>query len=491
MPLPSYLNRVKVSCATTGTGSPLTLGTAVATFQSVSSAGGADGDVYDYLIEDGSDWELCYGTYTASGTTITRNRVQSSTGSALNLSGSQTIALVEPASNIVQLSRFIPEGRLTLTTAVPVLTSDVTGAGTIYYTPYTGDQVPVYDGVRWVPKTFTELSQALSDNTKSPAAAEAWCCYDLFVWNDSGTLRCTRGPKWTQAQTFTVTIATPAVFTLNGHGFFDGQPLILTTNGALPTGLTGGNTYYVITAGMTANAFEVSSTAGGSAVNTSGSQSGTHTATQNLTVRGTGAGTSELTRVNGMWMNANAITNGPGASRGLYVGTIYTNASGTVDMIFGGAGVSGGESSACGVWNLYNQVPLCFQNWDASANYNYTTATYRIRNANLNNRTQWVCGIREQSVSFRATATVANGTNAWVALGSAKNGTASTTAASLGSRQEVGGTITRTLASAWQGTGLGWGYNCPLEIAQASGTATWLNDNAGNKYSITHLNIAA
>ena len=32
-----------------------------------------------------------------------------------------------------------------------------------------------------------ELSQALSDTTKSPAAAAANSLYDVFVWNDSGT----------------------------------------------------------------------------------------------------------------------------------------------------------------------------------------------------------------------------------------------------------------------------------------------------------------
>jgi len=57
---------------------------------------------------------------------------------------------------------------------------------------------------------------------------------------------------------------------------------VFTTTGALPTGITAGTTYYVIAAGLTANAFEVSATRGGSAVNTSGSQSGTHTATPHI-----------------------------------------------------------------------------------------------------------------------------------------------------------------------------------------------------------------
>lgn len=77
--------------------------------------------------------------------------------------------------------------------------------------------------------------------------------------------------------TFTVTIASPAVFTLNSHGLEVGDPVYLTTTGALPTGLSANTIYYVISAGLTSNAFELSATRGGAAINTSGSQSGTHT----------------------------------------------------------------------------------------------------------------------------------------------------------------------------------------------------------------------
>jgi microcystin-dependent protein len=77
--------------------------------------------------------------------------------------------------------------------------------------------------------------------------------------------------------TFTVTIASPGVFTLNSHGFVAGDAVYFTTTGALPTGLSANTIYYIIAAGLTTNAFEVSATLGGAAINTSGSQSGTHT----------------------------------------------------------------------------------------------------------------------------------------------------------------------------------------------------------------------
>ena len=82
--------------------------------------------------------------------------------------------------------------------------------------------------------------------------------------------------------TFTVTSATPAVFSFTGHGLIAGDAVHFTTTGALYTGLTVGTIYYVIAAGLTADAFEVSATHGGTAVNTSGSQSGTHTLYKDL-----------------------------------------------------------------------------------------------------------------------------------------------------------------------------------------------------------------
>lgn len=92
---------------------------------------------------------------------------------------------------------FPPQGRLTLTTAVPVMTSSVASAATIYYTPYQGDMLPIYDGTYMVPTTFSELSQSTTDTTKNPAAIGVSKVNDWFVWNDGGTIRLSHGPDWT------------------------------------------------------------------------------------------------------------------------------------------------------------------------------------------------------------------------------------------------------------------------------------------------------
>ena len=78
----------------------------------------------------------------------------------------------------------------------------------------------------------------------------------------------------------TISIATPAVISYTAHGLVEGDSVKITTTGALPTGLTAGNTYYVISTGLTSDAFQVSATIGGSAVDTSGTQSGVHTLTR-------------------------------------------------------------------------------------------------------------------------------------------------------------------------------------------------------------------
>lgn len=74
----------------------------------------------------------------------------------------------------------------------------------------------------------------------------------------------------------TVTLASPGVFTLTAHGLIIGDLVYLTTTGALPTGLAA-NTIYYVASTPTADTFTLSATSGGSAINTSGSQSGTHT----------------------------------------------------------------------------------------------------------------------------------------------------------------------------------------------------------------------
>lgn len=75
----------------------------------------------------------------------------------------------------------------------------------------------------------------------------------------------------------TITIASPAVISKTAHGLTVNDAVKFTTAGTLPTSIVAGTQYFVIAAGLTTDAFEISATLGGSAINTSGSQSGTQT----------------------------------------------------------------------------------------------------------------------------------------------------------------------------------------------------------------------
>lgn len=79
--------------------------------------------------------------------------------------------------------------------------------------------------------------------------------------------------------TTTVTIASPGVFTLAAHGMSVGDVVYLTTTGALPTGLAANTQYFVAATSFAAGTFTLTATYGGTAINTSGTQSGTHTIT--------------------------------------------------------------------------------------------------------------------------------------------------------------------------------------------------------------------
>lgn len=75
--------------------------------------------------------------------------------------------------------------------------------------------------------------------------------------------------------TVTITIASPGVVSDAGHAYVAGDQIVFSTTGALPTGIVAGTVYFVRNpvAGVS---YEISATTGGAAINTTGTQSGTH-----------------------------------------------------------------------------------------------------------------------------------------------------------------------------------------------------------------------
>lgn len=96
-------DRVMETTTTTGTGT-ITLAGAVSGYQSFSAVGNANTTYY--AIFAGSEWEVGIGTYTASGTTLSRDTVleSSNSGSKVNFSaGSKTVICTYPAEKSVYL----------------------------------------------------------------------------------------------------------------------------------------------------------------------------------------------------------------------------------------------------------------------------------------------------------------------------------------------------------------------------------------------------
>lgn len=85
-----------------------------------------------------------------------------------------------PASATL-LYPMVCEGRLTLTTGVPVTTADVTAATSVYFTPFNGNRIALYSGSAWVIRSFAELTQSLAGFTASLP-------YDIFAYDNAGTV---------------------------------------------------------------------------------------------------------------------------------------------------------------------------------------------------------------------------------------------------------------------------------------------------------------
>lgn len=187
--------------------------------------------------------------------------------------------------------------------------------------------------------------------------------------------------------TVTLTLGSPGTVNYTAHGLTGCMPVQFSTTGALPTGLTGGVTYYTVPSSITTNAFKVATTVAnafaGTAVNFTGSQSGTQTcflfgvcASTTQTVAGAlnltagdwdvqtivyFVGTSgNITDING-WVN-NAASAGPignslpisvgaGGLQNIFVGTYRALLSGTTVIYTVGEQLGGSTNGiTCVMW---------------------------------------------------------------------------------------------------------------------------------------------
>jgi hypothetical protein len=124
-----------------------------------------------------------------------------------------------------------------------------------------------------------------------------------------------------------------------------------------------------------------------------------NTSTAGSGARGTGAGTTELQRVGGVWTNKasmtaryGATTVTVGANQGTYVGSMHMD--GTNGQLTCHA--TGGQSRKRGIWNTYNRRPLFLKVFDATASWTYDTSTIRPSRNQAGNSLSLFVGLQEE-----------------------------------------------------------------------------------------------
>jgi len=328
---------------------------------------------------------------------------------------------------------FSNDFRLTLSSGVPVPTTDVTAATTIYCTPAGGGNlITLYDG-SGNPATITSAQFSIA------VPATTATTYDIFCYSNSGVPTLELNAWRNSGQAITgATNATPIVITANSHGLSNGDEVYI--SGVL--GNTAANGTWTV-ANIAANTFELSTSVGNGAYTAATGYLNARASTGKLVLTTTGAytKTADLTR--------------------RYLGSFRTTA------------VSGQTEDSVTkrfLWNYYNRVPRSLVKQGASQ-WNYTTATWRQANADATNQVETIHGIADTLISLRLVGLATNSIGGLAA--SVQFGVDSTTAQYAG---QCGGYIAQVSAGVPVNSAV-----ATLEIMPAVGyhKFTWLEESQG------------
>ncbi len=188
-----------------------------------------------------------------------------------------------------------------------------------------------------------------------------------------------------------------------------------------------------------------------------------------------------LTKVGGVLMNASAITNGPAASRGVYVGTTRSDASSQLNWVLGGS-ASGGSPALLNVWNMYNRFDVAARVEDTFTSTTFAAGTAPF-NGSTNNRVSYVVGLAEDPVSAVGSGYIVPPSSAQAGIGQGFDSTSVNSA--LGQvAYSSGGTVGFGLTSTGSFNVIGFHYIQALQTSTAAGANAYgsgvgLGINAG------------
>jgi len=263
--------------------------------------------LYNYKKKDGTSYLI-----RAKGTVLQKYNTTTFLWEDITISGAATITIATPGVVTLTNHNLNAYDTIKFSTNGTLPTGIV--AGTTYYISASGltadaFQISATRGGASIATTGSSSGTHTVTRVYKAGAKFGWLTYDdilygcnafdpMFTWNGREMIEYVSNPRGNilevyedrmyvsgvntgdvEAGTCTMTIASPAVVTKTAHGLRAGNKIVFTTTGTLPTGVIAGREYYVISTSLTADTFQFSASPSGTAVNTSGSQTGTHTLT--------------------------------------------------------------------------------------------------------------------------------------------------------------------------------------------------------------------
>jgi hypothetical protein len=285
-------DRVKETTTTTGTGT-VTLAGAAAGFQSFAAVGDGNQTFYSIVDATSGAWEVGVGTYTASGTTLSRTTVVSSSnaGSLVNFgAGSKDVFVTYPSSRAVYLDAAgsavttLDIGTLGTSTA-NITTANIT-AGTVSTAPASGNDL--------VNKSYVDTLAASGIHFHQPVRVESPINLNATYNNGTAGVGATLTNAGTQAALVidgvTVSVADRVLVYEQTNQTQNGIYVV--------TDVGSGSTNWILTRSSDADTYVINSAAGLSEGSTTFVQQGATGAGETYTCNTTGVitfGTTNIT----------------------------------------------------------------------------------------------------------------------------------------------------------------------------------------------------